>query len=437
MLRKVAKYIGEQKLLQDGAKVLTTLSGGADSVALLLILRRLGYNCHAIHCNFHLRGEESMRDEKFVRDLCSRIKIPLTVVDFDTTDYAKSHGISIEMAAREQRYAAFEKEREAIAAEAIAVAHHRDDSTETVLLNLIRGTGIRGLHGIRPKNGKIIRPLLAVGRKEIISYLEKINEPFVTDSTNLKSDFTRNKIRLELIPLMQQINPSVAESIAATAERLAEAEEIFNRAILESISRVKSGESIDIPKLMDESSPKTILHEILSPFGFNSTQCADIFASLQSEGSKRFTSGEWFVIKERDKLFITNEKRREHKSCILPANGTVETDSGILEIRSIPFDGIIPKHKECATLDADLLQMPLTLRQIERGDRFIPFGMRGSKLVSDYLTDCKRTILEKERQLVITDSNNNIVWLVGERPAAPYCINKKSVNALYLKWEER
>ena len=202
MIYKVEIFIEEHGLLEHGDKVLVAISGGADSVALLVALRKLGYTCEAIHCNFHLRGEESNRDEQFTKELCDRLGVTLHTVHFDTKAYAHERGISIEMAAREQRYAAFEEHRTATGAKAIAVAHHRDDSAETMLLNLIRGTGIKGLRGIRPRNGYIVRPLLCVGRNDILDYLKWREEEYVTDSSNLTCDYTRNRIRLEVIPLM-------------------------------------------------------------------------------------------------------------------------------------------------------------------------------------------------------------------------------------------
>ena len=214
MIYKVEKYIAKHNLLTKEKSVLVALSGGADSVALLVALLKLEYRIEAVHCNFHLRGEESNRDETFVRELCQRRGVKLHVIEFDTTQYAKEKGISIEMAARELRYDAFEKLRKETGAGAIAVAHHMDDSAETILLNLVRGTGIKGLHGIQPKNGYIVRPLLCVGREEIIDYLKWRNEQFVTDSTNLTSDYTRNKIRLEIIPKLAEINPSIKENLS-------------------------------------------------------------------------------------------------------------------------------------------------------------------------------------------------------------------------------
>ena len=231
MIYKVERYIEKYHLLERGDKVLVALSGGADSVALLLALLKLGYSCEAIHCNFHLRDEESDRDEKFVEELCRIKGVLLHVVHFDTQHYAREHKISIEMAARELRYAVFEEYRCKREATAVAVAHHRDDNAETLLLNLIRGTGIRGLRGIQPKNGYIIRPLLCVGRSDIMEYLEWRGVGYVTDSTNLTSDYTRNKIRLEIIPRMAEINPSVGDSIDATAKRVSDAELVYRNAI--------------------------------------------------------------------------------------------------------------------------------------------------------------------------------------------------------------
>ena len=436
MIYKVEKYIAKHNLLNKEKCVLVALSGGADSVALLVALLKLGYRTEAIHCNFHLRGEESNRDEAFVRELCQRRGVKLHVIDFDTTQYAKEKGISIEMAARELRYDAFEKLRKDIDAGAIAVAHHMDDSAETLLLNLVRGTGIRGLHGIQPKNGHIVRPLLCVGREDIIDYLKWRDESFVTDSTNLTSDYTRNKIRLEVIPKLAEINPSVKEGLAATAQRLSEAELIYRNAIEDAIKRVRNGNYIDIELLKKEIAPATLLHEILSPLGFNSAQVEDMHNSLDSEGSRQFTTTDFCVIKDRSRFIITPKENFEQKEIQLPEEGYVETEQGILNIARVTAEGDIPKERNIASLDFDKLQLPLTLRSIRNGDRFAPFGMRGTKLVSDYLTDRKKSIIEKQSQLVVVDAAGEIMWLVNERPSARCCINDKTKNILHLEWRK-
>ena len=214
---KINRYITEKGLFGLTDKVLVALSGGADSVALLRVLLQLGYRCEAAHCNFHLRGEESDRDEAFVVRLCETLRVPLHKVDFQTKEYAAGKGISIEMAARELRYAWFESLLPVCGARVIAVAHHRDDSVETLLLNLIRGTGINGLKGIAAKNVHIVRPLLEESRESIEVYLNAIGQVYVTDSTNLQDEYMRNKIRLNILPIMREMNPSVGECIFETS----------------------------------------------------------------------------------------------------------------------------------------------------------------------------------------------------------------------------
>lgn len=434
MRHKVERFIGEHRLLEYGDKVLVAVSGGADSIALLIVLHRLGYNCEAIHCNFHLRGDESNRDEQFTKELCERLGVVLHTIHFDTKAYAKERNISIEMAAREQRYTAFEEHRAAIDAKAIAVAHHRDDSAETMLLNLTRGTGIKGLRGIQPKNGNIIRPLLCVGRDEIVDYLKWREESYVTDSTNLTCDYTRNKIRLEVIPKLAEINPSILASLAATAQRIGDAEKIYRHAIREAIERVKHGNEINIETLSKEVAPATVLHEILSPYGFNSAQIDDIACSMGNEGCKQFHAAEWSVIKERGQLKIISKTIFLQDDMELPWEGSVETVQGTLNITHATFNGDIPKERNVACLDADRLHLPLTLRSTRNGDRFAPFGMQGTKLVSDYLTDRKKSRIEKQMQLVVVDTNGEIVWLVNERPSSRCCISKETKNVIRFEW---
>ena len=434
MKYKVEKYIEKHQLLEKESPVLVALSGGADSVALLLVLHNLGYRCEAIHCNFHLRGEESNRDEAFVTALCQKLGITLYIVHFNTTEHAKAHGVSIEMAARELRYEAFEKQRKQSGAQAIAVAHHRDDSAETLLLNLVRGTGIKGLRGIQPKNGYVIRPLLCVGRDDIIDYLKWRGEDFVTDSTNLTSDYTRNKIRLEVVPKLTEINPSIKESLAQTAQRISEAELIYRHAIEEAVKRVKKDCSIDIELLKREIAPTTLLHEMLSPLGFNSAQVEDIYNSIESEGSRQFTTAGWCVTKDRNTFIITPKEEFEQADITLPHEGSVETPQGVITVTQTIFNGDIPKQRNIACLDIEKIHLPLILRKVQNGDRFAPFGMRGTKLVSDYLTDRKKSLIEKQAQLVVTDAKGEIVWLVNERPSSRCCISESTKRILILEW---
>lgn len=422
IIKKVTSYIEKNKLILPGDRLLVALSGGADSVALLRVLLDAGYSCEAAHCNFQLRGEESERDEAFVRELCDRLGIQLNYIRFDTKGFAAANGISIEMAARRLRYDWFESVRNDKSLNSIAVAHHRDDSAETILLNLIRGTGIHGLKGIRPRNGHIIRPLLSVSREEITNYLKSIDQAYVTDSTNLSDEFTRNKIRLQLIPLMETINPSVKETLTETGNRLSEVAVVYDQAIATGKSRVMSGNRIDIAALMREPSPHSLLFEILHPYGFTSSQLNDIFSSVNGQPGKLFVSNEWRIIKDRDHLLLSR----------LP--DTDPLPPFVLETvrKEINADFSIPRDVNTACLDASLISLPLTTRKWEKGDMFIPFGMKGKKLVSDFLTDRKLSLPDKENQWVLCHGDD-IVWVIGQRIDNRYRITSSSKEALIIR----
>ena len=421
--QKVAQYIERHKLFLPDDKILVALSGGADSVALLRLLLSLGYACEAAHCNFHLRGAESDRDEAFVRQLCDTHHVTLHTVHFDTEKEAKERHISIEMAARELRYAWFEQTREACRAAAIAVAHHRDDSVETVLLNLIRGTGINGLRGIRPRNGYVVRPLLCLDRQEITGYLERIGQDYVTDSTNLQDEYTRNKIRLNLLPLMQEINPSVKSSILKTAEHLNNAATLYNISIEEAKRRVRTPEGIRIDALLQEPAPEALLFEILHPLGFNAAQTGDICRALDGQPGKLFATPCWRVVKDRNLLLIEPVR---------------EAAKPLLEMKEYPYttDFTIPRDKATACFDADKLKHPLSLRLWRQGDSFVPFGMRGRKRVSDYLTDRKFSLPRKEQQWVLC-CGDDVIWLVGERADNRFRIDEKTRKVLVVSTADR
>ena len=415
---RVAQYINQKRLFMPTDKVIIALSGGADSVALLCLLQTLGYNCEAAHCNFHLRGKESDRDQAFVCQLCAKRQVPLHIVHFNTVRTAEERHISIEMAARELRYEWFEEIRRKSGANVIAVAHHRDDSVETLLLNLIRGTGINGLRGIRPKNEHIVRPLLCLDRKEIINYLNRTGQDYVTDSTNLQDEYTRNKIRLNLLPMMQEINPSVKESIFNTAEHLSEVSIIYKKSIEEATKRVQTTEGICIDALMQETAPETLLFEILYPLGFNTAQIRDIYRALEGQPGKTFSSEHWRVVKDRKYLLIE-------------AYQQVEQPLLAMEKYSLTPDFIIPRDKEVACFDADKLLHPLSLRLWQQGDVFTPFGMKGRKKVSDYMTDRKFSLLRKEQQWVLC-CGKDIIWLVGERTDNRFRIDSSTQRVLII-----
>ena len=435
MLNKITAFVERHHLLShDAGKYLVALSGGADSVALLLVLKQLGYDVEAAHCNFRLRGEESDRDEQFVRSLCERLQVQLHLIHFDTKTYADVHQVSIEMAARELRYRYFEQLRQDIGAEDVCVAHHQDDAVETLLMNLIRGTGIHGLTGIRPRNGHIVRPLLCVTRAEIVRFLDSLHQPYVTDSTNLVPDVVRNKIRLEVLPLLQQINPAATENIARTARWMSEAEKVYNDAF--NISLFTSHSSLftsPISTLLTKPSPECFLFELLTPHGFTSSQVEQVFDALKGPSGRVFQSPTHELLIDRDQLII-EERHEPFAPMRIPESGLYRLPDG-RQFRAETSDEVaVSRDPHCATLDASKVSFPLTLRTVQTGDRFQPYGMKGTRLVSDYLTDRKRTLFEKRRQLVVTDAQGEILWLVDERVAHCYAVTDATRSILRLSF---
>lgn len=283
MIDKVKTYIDREIGLPPDAFILVALSGGADSTALLLILKELGYKVHALHCNFHLRGEESNRDQTFVEELCKQNDVPLSVRHFQTEEKAKRRGISLEMAARDLRYDWFREEMKNLKASCIAVAHHRDDQAETLLLNLLRGTGLRGMAGMQPKHEGIIRPLLCLSREEILDYLQERGQSFVTDSTNSERIAQRNKVRLDVIPLLREINPAVVEHLNLASESVRQSLPYYKKGI--ETTFVENGITETCFPLSALSS-QTLLHEWLLDKGFNRAQEEEMLCASNSQVGK-------------------------------------------------------------------------------------------------------------------------------------------------------
>lgn len=431
---------GAQTPRQQEALHLVALSGGADSVCLLLLLLRLGYHVEAMHCNFHLRGEESDRDEAFAEALCQEKGVTLHRAHFDTQTYADLHHVSIEMAARELRYAWFEQLHRDLGAETICVAHHSDDNVETVLMNLLRGTGLRGLQGIQPRRGNIVRPLLCVSREEIEQWLREQGQSYVTDSTNNKADVVRNKLRLEIIPRLKDVFPQATANILSTAHFASEALKAYDHAIDERLCYLQrnSEDSICIGELLQEPSAESLLFEWLSPKGFSSATIVQLCQMLYSRGEtipagRQWTSATYTLVSHANRLLLSrNEEPR--KSLRIPETGTYIYD----ETTKFRFTLCEGQHIErgkaqvcCA--DASTVGFPLEIRPVRQGDRFRPLGMKGTRLVSDFLTDLHLAITDKRRQLVLCDVDGNIIWVVGRRMDDRYKVTKNTTQTLVIE----
>ena len=436
MLSTVQAYIAQHQLLRPGAPVIVGLSGGADSVALLHILTRLGYPCVAAHCNFHLRNDESDADADFAQQTAEALGLLFRRIDFDTADYARQNGVSTEMAARTLRYEWFETLRRELGAEAIAVAHHRDDNVETVLLNLIRGTGLSGLCGMRPRNGHIVRPLLSVDRHQIVRWLADRHLPFRTDSSNASDVYRRNFVRLRLLPLMEQLNPSVRDAILRMAGHLTDVEAIYRNAIDSHRAHLIDADGrISIDALLRTPALQAVLFELLTPYGFTPSQCADIARALSGESGRSFVApgGRWHLLKDR--LHLILYPADEVSADAFPLTLGSELTAPIrlsLEERIVDEAFTISRSPHVATFDADRIALPFTLRRWRAGDSFVPFGMTGRKKLSDYFSDHKFSLLHKAAAWILCDASGRILWIVGHRTDNRFRITSKTRRALIV-----
>ena len=439
MQEKFEAFVREQKLFDKNDRVLVALSGGVDSVVLATLMLRSGYTFSVAHCNFHLRGEESNRDERFVRSWAEKNKIKLFVSEFDTYEYMQQKGISLEMAARELRYSMFNNLMTAQGFSLLATAHHADDSAETFFINLLRGTGIAGLHGILPRHDNIVRPLLFATRKDIFDFAKANNIPFVEDSTNEDTQFLRNKIRHRLFPLLKDLCPNFDTVIKKDIDRLRETEIVFRSVIERLRADIIEQESntfkIDIDKLRELHPIRIFMYELLSEYGFNETDSNNILTSLDKESGKQFFSKTHRLLKDRNYLFITPLNADQHQERYLlneSQNMVNEPIHLVLEtLEDLTFVNI-SKDRNIAMLDKDMLQFPLVLRHWKQGDAFVPFGMRKSKKLSDFFTSEKYSLIEKQQQWLLC-SGNDIIWIVGRRTDNRYRISEKTKTILKIE----
>lgn len=446
-LQSFRAFISRHQLFEPDQKILLAVSGGKDSVLMVHLFKQAGLNFGIAHCNFQLRSEESMRDEAFVKMLAATLDVPFHVTHFNTKAYAKAQRCSTQMAARDLRYAWFEQIRAIEAYEGIALAHHQNDAIETMLINLTRGTGISGLHGIAPKRDRLIRPLLFLSREDIEALIEKENIDYVEDSSNLSDHYARNKIRLHVIPQLKAINPVLEQTFAQNIQRFQEAEMIIQQTVLSLRTKLfeeaPMGVSIQIEAIKALNPRNLLCYELLKPYNFNESLTNEVLSSLEKQSGTSFYSSTHRLTLDRHRLMITPLERQQASSepasvqginqLIHPAAQQVVLPRHLLNIRYA--EGNSYNRDGSAYVDHDLLIYPLVLRSRQPGDVFVPLGMKTHKKLSDFFIDEKVPLPEKDKIPLLINGNGDIIWVAGMRQDNRYKVTAttKKVAIFELK----
>lgn len=415
-MEKLESVVKEVLDRAEVSKVVAGVSGGADSVALLMALVATGLQVIPVHCNFHLRGEESDRDASFVEALCDRLGLQLLKADFDVEEYKSEKGVSTEVACRELRYDFFYNILEDTGFDRIAVAHNSDDQAETVLLNLMRGSGVSGLRAMKPDTGSIIRPLLKISRKEILQYLEQKGQDYVTDSTNLESEYRRNFLRNEVIPLLETRWPEAKKSICHTAEIMLQEEKILDT----TAETLASSDEKRLPyqHLKMVADPLWLIYRFGQRFGASESQCREMLRTIQAPD---FQSGKiWHVphgrlVAEREFIdYIPNGLHRNMSHTVKRFSQSEAPYESVCKAPLTELWSTLPSEK-------------IVIRQPQEGDRIRPLGMKGTTLVSKVLKDAKLTLAEKENIAVaVNRETGRVIWIEGIKRSAEHLMTPKS-----------
>jgi len=438
MQDRFVDFVKKNTLFTENDSILLGVSGGIDSMTMLHLFLKSGFRFAVAHCNFSLRGEESDGDQLLVEHTCEEFGIKLHLVHFETQQFAIENKLSIQVAARELRYKWFNKLCDEFGYSKIAIAHNRDDIAETVILNLTRGTGLKGLTGIKAVNGRIIRPLLFAGRDEIARFAALNCISYREDSSNKSTKYVRNRIRHNVLTELEKINPSAKKSITETALHLQETwalVESYLFKLKEALVIEKNGTThISINGLKEEPHRKLFLIEELVPLGFSHEIIDNIIESFNHQPGKIFYSSTHQLLRDRDYLIVSERKENEPVSIKIESGCKVIDCPVSLSFRIIEYDSSfeIPQNRGVAVLDYDKLKFPLTIRPWQPGDRFVPFGMDNYKKVSDFLIDQKVSLVDKDNVYVLV-SGDDIIWIIGYRIDNRYRIIKDSKKYLVVK----
>lgn len=436
MFQEFLEFIEKQELCRPQDKILMAVSGGIDSMVMLDLFRRAGFNAGVIHCNFGLRGIDSDEDENLVKAIADRWGFPVYTKRFDTPGYAQSKGLSIQMAAREIRYGWFEQVREEKEYDYTAVAHHFNDSVETSIFNFIRGTGLKGLTGIPARTHRIIRPLIFAQKQDIIDYAERNSITYREDVSNKEVKYRRNYIRNKLIPLFEEINPNFIGRSATTLKRLSEAQDFIEKTLARNPDSIlhKKGKDIYLSKsfIRNEGSA-SILYELIRDYGFNYTQAENIYEGIHGEPGLLFTSDTYRLNIDREDLILSpGEQDEKSEIHFYREESGKKIRNGILYKEEIGRGDIDSKGKpDTEFLDLDKINFPLKIRKWKEGDWFFPLGMRGKKKVSDFMIDEKIPVNLKKRVHVVL-SGDSIIWIVGYRIDDRFKITSATKHVLKL-----
>ena len=429
-VKQFTDFIEQNKLFKPAGKVLAAVSGGMDSVLMAHLLKAAGYNFSIAHCNFQLRGDDAIADQEFCKNLAQQLGVAFYTINFDTTDYAANHKISIQMAARDLRYQWFQQLKQQHGYDTIALAHHQNDTIETILLNLTRGTGIAGLHGILPKYGDLVRPLLFLYREDIQQLIQKNSLQYVEDSSNSSVKYARNKIRHEVIPKLKGLNPGLEKTFESNLQHFREMEMLLELKVseLKKDLLIRQEDEIHLPlEAVRKLEPKRLLlFNLLQPYGFNETTVDDLIASLDKHSGRVFESLGFRLILDRENIILT--KKMDHPTEITINANQHEVSYNNYKISLLHDDSplIVKNNPLAVSIDADLLVYPLTIRAWQQRDYFYPLGMKTKKKLSDYFIDQKIPVHQKTQVPLLINGNGDIIWLAGYRSSEHYKVSKNT-----------